>query len=351
VPRRRFAPRFSRYRIILLVAAIAVASPALAADDPRWAFSLLLGGHLPDLQPLNEGLFRSPFTGEATILVREGGTGGATGNTGDGTTVDQNDVETFGYRFENPLPNVGLGAKVGLEFQWQPNDRHGFIFGFGSWEKTAINRVTGNFPLQQHFASNVINSERRGAISYTEYTLGWRYNLLKSDKFRLYSRLTVNEVFDIDYREDFVFYVAESQIEDLPGIRRDMVVTAQTAALFMGQIGLGGEWFLRDWFSLGLEGGYMIGQSSFMLRDVQVYDDFVSGDSLQRTGMPFRRMSDGTLGYLLESATYQDLQDPSTRESYYRSMRLGFDGWTFNFRLNFYLFDGWTFNFRLNFYF
>jgi len=47
-------------------------------------------------------------------------------------------------------------------------------------------------------------------------------------------------------------------------------------------------------------------------------------------------MSDGTLGYLLESATYQDLQDPSTRESYYRSMRLGFDGWTFNFRLNFY---------------
>ena len=334
-PAARLGPPVSA-GVFLVMAVVAAASPALAADDTRWAFSVLLGGHLPNLQPLNKGLFRSPFTGEATILVREGGAGGATGNTGGGTVVDQNDVETFGYRFENPLPSVGLGAHAGLEFQWQPNDRHGFIFGFGSWEKTAINRVTGNFPLQQHFASNVINSERRGAISYTEYTLGWRYNLLKSDKFRLYSRLSVHEVFDIDYREDYVFYVAESQIEDLAGIRRDLVVTAQTAALFMGQIGIGGEWFLRDWFSLGVEGGYLIGQSSFVLRDVQIYDDFVSGDSLSRTGMPFRKMTDGSLGYLLESATYQDLQDPSTRENYYRSMRLGFDGWTVNFRLNFY---------------
>ena len=322
--------------VLALIMTIAIVNPAHAAEESRWAFSVLLGGHMPNLKPLDEGLFRSPFTGEATILVREGGTGGGIGNTGDGTVVDQNNVETFGYRFENPLPSVGLGAQAGLEFMWQPNERHGFIFGFGSWEKTSINRVTGNFPLQQHFASNVINSERRGAISYTEYTLGWRYNLLSQGKFRLYSRLSVHEVFDIDYREDFVFYIAESQIEGLPGIRRDLVATAQTASLFMGQIGIGGEWFLRDWFSVGMEGGYLLGQSSFTLKDVKLYDDFVDGDSLTMTGLPFRRMSDGTLGYLLESATDQDLKDPNTRESYYRSMKLRFDGWRVNFRLNFY---------------
>lgn len=323
--------RSKHYALAIVCVLSGALSPTAQAIDERWSVSFSLGGVIPNFKALDDGIFKSPFTGTATVLVSEGGTGSGSS---DGTNANQ--TETIPFRYEANLPPINMAAQGGVEFYWHANERHAFLFGISSMEHSAVTRSVGNIPLQQYFASNVVESERRGKISYTEYSLGWRYNAVRHKRFQLYTRLSIHEVFDIDYRDDFVFLFQESPIPDLLGVRRDMVAQAQTASLFMGQIGGGAEWFLRDWLSVGLEGGYVLGQSSVTLGDVQLRDDFQASDGVSRTGFPFRRMADGTLGYLVSTATPDDLESAETRESFYRSIRLRFDSWRVLLRLNLY---------------
>ena len=308
-----------------------------AQEDERWSMSVLLGGHLPEMSDLSEGLYKSPLLGSATILVYEGGN---TQNP-DQQVLDQNITEIRDFTLNNQTPPVGIGANAGIEFMWHPNDRHGLAIGMGSWEKVSINRAIGVLPLQQYYQSNVVLGERRDKISYTEYTLGYRYNMIRRPGVNFYFRINMHEVFDIDFREDYSFLFLSSPVEGLPGVRRVMVVEAQTAALLMGQLAFGGEWFLTDWLSLGIEGGYMVGERRFTLKDVRIKDDFLDtpdldSDLINRNGLPYRRLSDGTLGYLKPGTTPADVVDPATRESYYEPIVLGFDGWRFMFSINFY---------------
>ncbi len=294
--------------------------PLAQADESRWSFTFLLGAHVTDMSDLDDGLYNAPLMGNAQILIREGG----------------NNTEIQDFRFDNPLHADKAATLAGVEFAWHPNERHAFFFGVSSWERTSIDVTTGNLPLQQFFINNVVNSERRSTISFTEYTMGWRYNFFRRPKFRFYSSLSVHEMFDIDYKEDWVFLFVSSPIEDIVGVRRDMVVRAQTSSLFMGGLGVGGEWFLRDWLSLGLEGSYLISESDFTLRDIKERNDFNDNDLVFRNGMPYRELSDGRLGYLRSGVTPKDLEDPATRESHYKKIKLNFDGWRVLFRVSLY---------------
>lgn len=311
---------------------LAATASTQAGAAERWAVSFTLGGHLPGLEALSDGLYKAPLMGDAIILVREGGEG-----TGiEGEDADANETEVFPFRYDNPVPGAGISTHGGIEFQWHANERHTFVFGMGSMENVSISRSRDNLPIQQHFVSNTVRSERRDKISYTEYTIGWQYNFWQRDDYRLYTRLSLHEVFDIDFREDFIFLFVESPVEDLVGVRRDMVVEAQTAAFLMGQLGLGAEWFVRDWLSFGVEGGVLLGEREFRLKDVRARNDFLDGDQVDRTGMPYMELSDGSLGYLIPSSTVDDLDNPDTREQFYRPMDLSFDGWRVLFRINLY---------------
>ncbi len=316
----------------LLVSESGLADGGVFGDETRWSFSFLLGAHVAETEDLNKGLYKSPFIGDAVILIREGGSGTGV----DGEDVDQNETAEQPFRFDNPLPDEKAATLAGFEFAWHPNDRHAFFFGINSWERTATNEVTGNLPLQQYFINNIVNGKRTGTLSFTEYQLGWRYSFLRKPKYRVYSSLSIHEVFDLDYQERWVFLFADSPIEDLVGVRRDVFMESQTASLFMGGFGIGGEWFIRDWLSLGFEGKYMLSEREFSLRDIRERNDFISGDQVTRSGMPFRRMSDGRLGYLVEDASTDDVDDPDTREDFYRSIRLNLDGWRLLFRVNLY---------------
>ncbi|HHH36641.1 MAG TPA: hypothetical protein ENK48_07420 [Gammaproteobacteria bacterium] len=316
----------------LVFLALGLVQSQAGAQETRWSFSVVLGAHGTNMDDLDQGLYNAPLEGSAQILIREGGN-----NTGgEGEVIDQNETEIRNFRFDNPLNADNAATIAGVEFAWHPNERHAFFFGVSSWERTSIEVHTGNLPLQQFFINNVVNSERTGTISFTEYTLGWRYNFFRRPRFRLYSSLSIHEMFDIDYKEEWVFLFVNTPIEDLVGVRRDMVMEAQTASLFMGGVGLGGEWFLRDWLSLGLEASYLLSEGDFTLRDVKQRDDFVDNDLVFRDGMPYRRMSDGRLGYLRSDVPPEALENADTRESFYNKIRLNFDGWRFLFRVSLY---------------
>lgn len=308
-----------------------LAAPAASALDERWSVSFSLDGHLPSLNHLDDGLYQAPFMGTATVLVQEGSAGG---ELIDGE--DANETELIPFTFNNPIGPVRFAPRGGVEFAWHANDRHAFLFGFGSMEHVATNQSTGNIPVQQFFVSNVVEGVRRGKISYNEYSLGWRYTMVNRDRFRFYSKVTVHEVFDISYREEWTFLFTDSPIDELIGVRRNMVTEAKSTSLFMGQVGVGVEVFLTDWMSIGMEGGYILGEREFSLREVDLRDDFTAGDALSRTGLPFREMPDGTLGFMNPGTTVDELANPGTRDDFYTPIRIGFDGWRAGIRFNLY---------------
>ena len=100
--------------LLLMVASVS------AQEDERWSMSVLLGGHLPAMHDLSNGLYRSPMLGDATILLYEGGNTQST----DTQVIDQNITEKRNFTVDNPAPPVGIGANAGIEFMWHPNDRH-----------------------------------------------------------------------------------------------------------------------------------------------------------------------------------------------------------------------------------
>ncbi|MDH5379143.1 MAG: hypothetical protein OEX00_12535, partial [Gammaproteobacteria bacterium] len=162
------------------------ASSSLAKEVYDWSITTYAGMHHPNIETLSEGLYNSPMVGKAPALEDVDGSAAL--------------VE---FRIDAPLVEVGNAAKAGAEFQWKPGKRHSFIFGASGLEKTSITRLDTKFPIQGVVRPTTL--ERRGKLSYTEYYLGWRYGLFESKKLRMYSRLVVHEIFDVDYREDFSF--------------------------------------------------------------------------------------------------------------------------------------------------
>ena len=274
----------------------------------EWSFSMAFGAHRANLNELNKGLFKAPLLGKGAIFADE--------------NEQESTIKTF--RFDKDLPESPNGAKAAFELQWHANSKHALIFGIGSWEKTSIVREPGEVPTQG--AINVVNFERRAKISYSEYSIGWRYAFFDRAKYQFYFRSSFHEVFDIDYREDFVFsYISGS---DVAGFRRIQVMEAQTAALFMGQLALGAEWFFRNWFSMGVEAGYLKGERSVQLRNQTFLTDFVARDNIEFSARPYGAASDGNLGYLSPGS---DINNVS-----YRRMKLNFSGWQVMVRINIY---------------
>jgi len=192
------------------------------------------------------------------------------------------------------LTGSSVGAKTSLTFLWSANERHSIIFGFGSWEATAFGVSTINIPIQGKLKQ--LFYERRAKFSYTEFSTGWRYNIYNSNKYRVYSRLAVHEMFDLDFRDDsiFTFFDRDGNVE----FRRIVVMEAQTGALMTGEFGFGGEWRLSKWFSLGAEVAYLLAERPVQLRDLDV-KGVGTIDSIQG-GLPYGARSDRTVGYLVD---------------------------------------------------
>lgn len=288
------------------------AKDEIYSDHGEWSFSLIVGGHSPKLTSLYNGLYQAPLLGEGEL----------------GGNVDSNDNAVEGnenqeFRFENKLPVSSTGAKAGFETQWHANKKHTLLLGIGSWEKTSIGYQSGD--LVARGAVNKVVFERRAKMSYSEYYIGWQYALFSTPGFRLYIRASFNEMFDIDYREDYIFdFISGS---NLATFRRIVVMEAQTAALFMGQLGVGAEKYFSKWFAIGVEAGYLKGERSVQLRDRKDKFDFAERDRLGFHNT-YGDSGGGNIGYL---AAESDINNPI-----YKKMKLSFDGWQVLLRMNIY---------------
>lgn len=289
----------------------------------RWSLSPVLGLHAPEIEAINEGSFKTPFLMEATLCENCG-------------QPNESEV-TERYTYHAPLDAIGYSANVGLEFQWVQSDKHAFLMGVSTWEGNSQNSMFTEIPLQ----SELRDAEyiRRFSLSYNEFYFGWRYTLFaRPGRYRVYSRLSLNEIFDVDLREEHVFNIMGS---DLDGVKRILIANAQTTGVLTVQLGMGGEYFIKKNISVGFEGGFLFSERAFKFNSVRPDSNFGLGDGTT-TVAPTRPSDPGApLGYMDPSVTadaYFDTRwDPNLEpDPWVRDMELRFDGWKLAFRFTVY---------------
>jgi len=287
------------FRLIVLLMICFLYVPAQAADW-KWSVSPLLGVYSPQMGDLYNKEFQAPLPGKGGIVVDEE------------ASVDYN------FTVENPLPRIRFATEAGIELQLEFNEKNRLLIGMGSWEGVSTSVIRTEMPFQGELSRLVY--ERSGRISTTQYFIGLRHDLINKGKRRLYLRTTLNEIMDVDYKEDLTFAFTSGPAE---GFKRVVDMQSQATGILMLQLGLGGEMFLRDWLSVGFDAGYMKGVAKSTLGNAASTDDFQSGDNLT-LALPANVGPDGRLWYLGSTGTT------------YKKMYVDFDGWRALFRINFY---------------
>jgi len=281
-------------RFLIIVAAVASTNVWAVGSKGNWSVSPYLGLYHPTLKLLNKGEFLSPYVGTADLIDQFGNT---------------NNV-TVPIIYRNPLPQLNPGAMGGLEFQWRINDKNALLIGGANWEASSSATAPGLFPIQGAFESVI--SQRKGDISFTEFYLGWRHNLIHKPKHHdFYFSFSLHDVFDVGYREDFSVLFLSGPPRSF---RKSMVVQSRATGLLLLQGGGGGEWFINDWFSLGAEADYAFGLKSIKLGNGNLTTDFQSTDNLALE-LPLIQNAAGVMQYKLE------------RGDKYRDLKLNFEGW------------------------
>ena len=297
-PRRTMVWHASLLAILLMVSEVVSARQ----EASQWSFSPVLGIHAPSLQPLNEGVFRAPFSGRADILL-----------------VGDTPIQGT-FQFKNPLPSVDYGPLAGIEFQWKMSDEYWFLMGGSAWEGASEASANGVLPIQG-VLSRASNS-RRGKLSYNEFFMGWRHNVIRRpEKLNLYYRVSLHEIFDVDYREDWAFLFLDGPVESF---RKNMIIQSQATGILLLQIGFGAEIFLREWLSVGLESGYAYGLRDFTLRDSSVKVDFLDTDNLF-VDVPLR-----------PNPQTLNMEYNAENGAGYNPLTLSFNGWKALVKLNIY---------------
>lgn len=299
-------------------------SPSLAQEGfgpYRWSLSPVFGTHAPEIEDVNNGTLKAPFLAEGDICSNCG--------------LPNETTDTVYYTYRNSPDEIGSSANVGLEFQWVQSANHSFLMGVSTWEGSTESSIATQMPIQSLVRD--VEYIRRLNLSYNEFYFGWRYTLLaKPGRYRWYSRLSLNEIFDVDLREEHVFNINGS---DLDGVKRVLIGKAQTTGVLTFQLGLGGEYFIKKNLSVGFEAGYLFSERSFKFNSVQPETNFGVGDAVSTVPPAHPAQQGAPLGYMDPSVTAEQYFAPTerpARDPWVRDMELRFDGWKAAFRFTVY---------------
>ncbi len=285
--------------LCLIVTAVAAQQPV----QKEWSITPILGIHHPTLAPINEGIFQAPFAAKSDLLLASGAS--------DSTL----------FQFPNPLPPLAPGGYAGFEFEWAMTARANWIAGLGTWESSSAAITNGAMPFQRGYTDAIF--QRRATVSYNEVYVGGRYNIvLKPKHYRIYGRLTLNTLFDIDFRENQLF---RFQIEDGQIVTRSIIVDGRSTAALLTQAGLGAEYYIGDRFSVSLEGAYTFTARKFYLSRAGYNTDFADHDGY---GLFYGTVDPDPYGRL----EYLTIGEDDAIE--YNPMRLDMNGWKLLFRVS-----------------
>lgn len=273
---------------------------ANAEESLHWSVSPLLGVHSPSLSGLNGAEFDADLLGQGEIVI-------------DAATSVSFDFEVY-----NPLAEIEFGTEAGVELELYLWSRDSIVFGLGVWEGMTTSAVNTELPFQGVLSQAAF--ERSANVSYMQYFFGWKhYYFESSKKYKLFSRITLHELFDVDYREQLVFAFSSGPADTF---KRNIVMETQATGVLLPQFSAGVEWYLADWLSIGFDAGYMFDLRKSRLGHASIKNDLQGGDGLSLT-LPAQLDNDLQLAYLTENGSYEKIL-------------LSFAGWHTLLRLSFH---------------
>ena len=303
---------FSLYKYVLCAALML--SHAAYAQEHQWSVSPYLGMHKPDLKDLNDKALKAPIVGVGTFRGEP-----------DSPQADLSFTVPLG--FENELDPIGWNANAGLEFQWRQSDKNYFIMGASTWEGYTRGRTSGSLPIQGSLYDVVY--DRRIRLSYNEFYLGLRHIFVNvPNRYRFYGRLSFNEIFDVDFREEHIFSI-DDEGGDLDDVKRIFISKGQITGIGAIQFGGGGEYFLNKSLSISGEFSYLRTEGDFQFTNATSQTDTQLGDDFDLE-LPISRVDrteqNSPLGYIPPDT---DATTDWTKERFpaYSAMNVSFDGW------------------------
>lgn len=298
-------------------------SSVVNGQDYQWSVSPILGMHKPDLKDINDNAIKAPIIGTGT-------------SRGEPDTPQADVSFSIPLGFENDLDPIGWNANAGLEFQWKQSSKNYFLMGVSTWEGYSLGRTTGELPIQGDLYDVIY--DRRIKISYNEFYFGLKHVFFDvPNRYRFYGRISLNELYDIDYREEHVFSIDDAG-GDLDGVKRILLVNGQITGIAGVQFGAGGEYYLKKNLSIAAEASFLLTEGDFQFTnarsssDTQLGDDFTLSLPVSRDGVndPLSYLEPDTV------AASNWVDGENNPHPGYSPMNVNFDGWKASVRITLY---------------
>lgn len=278
--------------------------PAAAEDGKKWGVAPYLGVHRPDLGVLNDAALKAPFVVSGDVVQPD-----------DSTTAETRTLNT-------DLPAITTGTDAGIEFQLNLTPKSALLIGISSWEGSSDGASIGEFPLQGTVNDVIYN--RKVNISYTDFSLGWKRRVYQRGDMRLSTRLSLHELFDFDYRDQNTLLFTEGTAQ---GFKRIFTSESHATAILMIQVGASAEYFVRDWWSIGLDLGYQLGLDEFVPAQDSTQSDFRPGTDGVSINVSSFNPPVANVGGRAQYKNGTALCTRGTETTCYRDLRIDMDGW------------------------
>lgn len=154
------------------------------------------------------------------------------------------------------VPTITERVNYGLEVQWEATDDFSVVATLSIWQGDAVAHDTITTFIRQDLPPVQAPRSARYDVSLSQIWLGWKYNLYRNpERGRVFVNVGLAGVTLADLTMDTLFKV------DTPD--QNFAATSSTEArglAYTTRIGLGGEYFLTEWLSVGFNVNYVIGK-------------------------------------------------------------------------------------------
>ncbi len=295
---------------------------------PKWksgatqlSVSLTTGYYKPSLENLNQVL-----SDPKTVIAQ-----------------DPNHILPSNPGFVSEVRNLAMeeikgSETLGIEAEWSINERNGLVLSLSEWQSNTVR--TDLIPFQfSPTRSGLLPRSARYNLSINQVFLSWRYALLNDPEIgRIYMDLGLLGGSFVNLTADALIRAEENPTG---GPFVSLGSFEARGRSFTTRAGLGGEVFIRPWFSVGLGVNYLWGT----VTKLRVEREFPSGFRGSTAGQPgvsvnpcFQLGDNQTRGQTLTTITCDNDQvREGTRP---RILRINLDGFEARMALRFHFGKG-----------
>lgn len=152
-------------------------------------------------------------------------------------------------------PQISGKTNYGLEAQWEATDDFSLVATLSVWQGESIaNDVITTF-IRQDLPPIQAPRSARYAVSISQLWLGWKYNVLRDpERGRIFINVGLVGISLADFNLDTLFKIETPE----QSFASTSSVEARGLA-YTTRLGIGGEYYLTEWFSVGFNANYVVG--------------------------------------------------------------------------------------------